>query len=224
MNVSNFVQLFIIRRVLFHPTNDKGNIDVHRAIQTILTCLNEKTQQTTANKILTVLATHGIKQAIKTSSVLSNVNLIDLIFNQIILTQFKTAYAKVIKYNPNNDEHYKYHQQLFNASDLMSSIFQFLDESQLFHCSLVCSYWLYHALNPKSIYHVNLTKYIQHKCNYEYDYSKYNRKQSQIAFVNDYNWELYCNAKSIYFDLRYNDHPASKALLNKLDKRKILKY
>ena len=90
---------------------------------------------------------------------------------------------------------------LFNTTDLMHLIFQFLEynatwydnhfDGDLFSCSLVCSYWLYHALNPKAIYHITISgKSLQfelNKDNYEMNIIKYKRA-----------WMRFVNVRSVY--------------------------
>ena len=57
-----------------------------------------------------------------------------------------------------NDNYYQ--NLLFNSSDLMSQIFQYLEwgmgfDKDLYSCSLVSSHWLYHSWNVNSAYYVN---------------------------------------------------------------------
>ena len=66
----------------------------------------------------------------------------------------------MIKYGINNYNDNYYEKFLFNSSDLMSEIFQYLEwgmyfSGDLFSCNLVCSHWLYHVWNPNSVYYFN---------------------------------------------------------------------
>ena len=116
-------------------------------------------------------------------------SMIEMIFNQIILNHMAKEYQHVITYqescnknedNMNNNYNSNYdnycRESVFNTTDLMCSIFQYAEyktsnehftrRTKDYHCdlvnlSLVCSHWLYHAYNPKSIYFFNLTRLIE---------------------------------------------------------------
>ena len=117
--------------------------------------------------ILSKLVQYGIKQFMGHYFDCQNEEkqsiLVEKIFNGIILTNDKLSqlYQTITTYNDNSNS--KYQLSVFNTNDLMCYIFHFLDhgpnfDGDLFNCSLVCSYWLYHVWNPNSLYFVNLDK------------------------------------------------------------------
>ena len=101
--------------------------------------------------LFTQLINDGIEKYVDNSfDIIKQADIIETIFQKIILLKFNQEYSNITKYN-NDNEIYYYQPLLFNKSDLMCLIFQYMP-----HCSLVCSYWLYHAMNPNSIYDFDL--------------------------------------------------------------------
>ena len=190
-----FIRLFIINRVLqlVPVLKNKSKTQKNQAIQSLLTSvLQNKTDQVAAFTVLSELSKNGIKKYMISSSNdndidSDNVDIIEQIFNKLILTKFDAQYTYITTYttkriafdtdncnynaanNKNTNSNLSYDDDYINTSivintnDLMSLIFQFLQFEYLKNCSLVCSHWLYHSFNPNSIYHLNLSYIFQMK-------------------------------------------------------------
>ena len=177
-----------------------------------------------AKLILERLLNDGIKQYMqKWYNEEKQANIIEMIFHEIILKKFRTT----IKYNQvlviaqtddkNNDRYY--HNLVFNSSDLMTSIFEYLEwgrnfDDDLFCCSLVNSGWLYHSWNVNSVYYVDLTTLLskQLAC-------ARNIYEDNITRL----WQRLVRAKSVYIFLEKDYIPnfvlsdvTLKLLLNRL--------
>ena len=131
-------------------------------------------------------------------------NIIEDIFNKIILEKFSQEYNEVIKYgginnNKTNDNYYQ--NLLFNSSDLMTQIFQYLNwgikfDDDLYSCSLVSSRWLYHVWNANSVYYIDFSKLVDE---YNLDNS---RKWTRI-------WQRLYNVKFVKMYLNLEDSKAA---------------
>ena len=102
-------------------------------------------------------------------------NVIEMIFNQIILKQFEKEYFDMINVTNNidlskEDDNNKNQRLVFSSKDLMCLIMHYLGLNFDFGfgfaknetsdaCSLVSSYWLCHRWNPHSIYHCNIKRF-----------------------------------------------------------------
>lgn len=235
VSILSFIHLFITRRILheyIHDSYDKRSIKetkyAHKinVLNALTSELNNTQDQNEARRILSILINNGIKKYM--TSMFNEITqrvIIEKIFNKIILSKFTQKYhdLHMIKFSqPNIDKTYKYQSMVFNAADLMCSIFQFLlyeyidwkdSKQDLSKCSLVCSQWLYHAWNPNSIYHVDITKLTQ-----EYDAYvsllrivdsnprkafnlQYSKGQNRIRRNNAYiqSWQRICRARSVAY-------------------------
>ena len=179
--VPSFIRLFMIKRIL------SSSLDGNQ-IATLVREIKDTTQRQVAETIVTRLINDGIKKYMENwFDEKQQVPIIELLFNQIILTKYSQEYKDIITYgienngncnkkdntnnidkdNINDNEESEYHQRLvFNTTDLMCLIFQYIRcdakfNGELFECSLVCSHWLYHVWNPKSIYHISLTEIVR---------------------------------------------------------------
>ena len=156
--MSNFIRLFIIRRIVTSTITENRNMITK--VKRLALVLQSTTFQDTALEILSRLTNDGIKVYLeKWYNEEEQSSTIQSIFNQIILTELNMQYQKVITMS-NSDPHVKYQTMVVNTNDLMCSIFQFLEYDEdftgdLYHCSLVNSYWLYNSWNPNCIYHLN---------------------------------------------------------------------
>ena len=153
VTVLSFIRLFMMARVLKHCI---VSVDKIKQMVTTIHDLNLKQQQV-AQDILTQLINNGIKKYMKKwFNEKERTQLIEVIFNRIILKQFEKEYHTIVKYKPyayamtidhdcTSTGQSEYYQSLvFNTDDLMCSIFQFilLDEKfrgDLMNCSLVKS-------------------------------------------------------------------------------------
>ena len=173
--VPSFIRLFVIRRVIdryITSNNDnKNDTTTEEIIKKLANGFeeNKKTESLVIN-IVTRLIDDGIKKYMsKYYDEKEQANIIEDIFTKIILKKFEKEYYQMIEYKTNSaktDDNY-YQNLLFNSSDLMSQIFQYLEWGQwfcqdLYSCSLVSSYWLYHVWNPSSVYYIDIHQLVEH--------------------------------------------------------------
>ena len=166
----SFIRLFVIRRII--DKYMKNNTDINNERHAMYDLANvfkdgENTHFSVAN-ILIRLLKYGVKNYMKNCYFeKSHANIIEKMFNKIILEKFGQEYNELItnayEKNIGSSDSNFYQNVVFNSSDLMCEIFQFLEygvkfDKDLFECSLVNSYWLYHVWNTHSIYHIDLTQ------------------------------------------------------------------
>lgn len=153
--IPSFILLFMMNRIL-HRHSHIGQISD----------LVAELECETAKDILEQLLKDGIKKYMECRFNAKQPEIIELIFDQIILTKFKKEYHNTISYDFNNNSKSKFYQRLvFNTKDLMCTIFKYVDcgnkliyhrgtlKGDLFKCSLVCSHWLYHTWNPNVVHY-----------------------------------------------------------------------
>lgn len=198
-SMPNFIRLFEIGRIVI---DNKGTSVPDFDLQAVFNVNKEKE---IAEMILTNLLKCGIQGYINWYDEQSQGDIIEKIFNKIILKQFKQKYMKLISQNYNNC----FQNSVFNTIDLMCSIFQFLEWNFMFHqyvycdlsaCSLVNSHWLIASWNPNSVYHIKLTELIKgtSKCNAKNNYNyKFMSKNSS-------KWQRVFNAKNV--DIHFMVH------------------
>ena len=192
-SVPSFIRLFVIRRILMtaHKTQEK--------MRNLAIMLPDKKMQDSAFDILLFLLNNGFKQYMsKFYNEEKQSNVIELIFNKIILKKFDKEYEKITRYRSIcNDDHFQ--SLVFNMNDLMCLIFQFLKfdekvDGDLNNCSLVNSHWLYHSWNPNSIYHIDKAE-MSHL-------STIDVRSSRNARV----WQRLMNVKSVHVsNFRWSD-------------------
>ena len=204
-SVPSFIRLFVIRRILMitHKTKEK--------IRNLTIMLPDKQMQDKALDILLFLLSNGIKQYMsKFYNEEKQSNIIELIFNKIILTKFDKECEKITRYNSTcNDDHFQ--SLVFNMNDLMCLIFQFLKfdkelNGDLNNCSLVNSHWLYHSWNPNSVYHIGEVELG--------DLNTISVKSSRIRRARI--WQRLMNVKSVHLSrLKWNDLTLKKLSMMK---------
>ena len=183
-----------------------GELKTEMLLRDLTTRKNMNNCKSKAHKIMLNLVKFGIKRYMRELyDEEAQGSIIEQIFNQIILEIFKKEYQQVTTYktsaSENKDTNINYYYQglVFNATDLMCSIFQFLTDfgedeiiSELVNCSLVNSHWLYHTWNPNSIYYVALIDLIG--CTVKFPENKlYSRM-----------WQRFYNVQKVYIDSSYN--------------------
>ena len=192
LKMPSFVRLFVMRRIL---ETYSGTIDALLDTSKI-----DKSMHETANDILFLLRDFGISKYMKHHyKEKEQAEVIEIIFNQIILKQFAKEYQNVTTFHAqSSDNGADYENILFNATDIVCMVFQFLVDSdgkksvnELSNCSLVCSQWLYHAFNPNSIYHYSLKKLVIETKKYT---QHYNNNVTRM-------WQRICNVKSLRLEL-----------------------
>ena len=198
----SFVRLFVIRRTLlvaFEANND--NVDQITQLVAIPVFQNDKDREM-SQTILTRLLTDGIKKYMRIwYDEQKQANLIETIFNKIILKTYEKEYEKVTKYVGNENYSDKYQNIVFNTSDLMCYIFQYLSlgwnfDEDLVTCGLVNSNWLIHAYNPNSIGLVNLDGIVDRQLD-QYPYWPRSNKKGKQVFITK--WQRLINAKRVSF-------------------------
>ena len=210
----SFIRLFVIRRIIdkyIKNNKEKKKKTKEEIIKQLSNVFkDDKQNQLLVINIVTRLIDDGIKKYMsKYYNEKEQANIIEDIFNKIILNKFKQEYNKMIKCGINNEITNNFYQHLlFNSSDLMNQIFQYLEwgewlDGDLFECSLVSSHWLYHVWNVNSVYHIDLCMLIE-------DDGDNKQKWTRI-------WQRLYNVKSIYinFDTHADDSKV-EAMVNKL--------
>ena len=200
IKVASFVRLFVIKRIIVEYV--KSNSSVERQSSTIINELTNviPTQiQSIAHDIVTKLIDNGIQQyMIEFYNENEHANIIEIIFNQIILSKFAKEYSKETNFVGDNN----YQNHVFNSSDLMCLIFQYLEygikfDGDLSNCELVNSKWLYHVWNPNSTYFVDLTQLIYNMSghrNGDNDTDTCTKKDVDVTR----HWQRFINAKHIF--------------------------
>ena len=167
LTTPSFIRLFVIRRIVVAcVVNDyKDEEGWQNAIENLVGAVdnlqdNNNKQEQKARKLLFRLVKYGLSKYMKEYyDENKHGNLIETIFEKIILINYEKEYQNVSTYNYVNNNTTS-QTQLFNANDLMSLIFQWLSFNDLVKCSLVSSHFFYHSFDPKSIYYGELTRLI----------------------------------------------------------------
>ena len=166
----SFIRLFVMRRIMDKYIQANKRKATKNIIIEQLTSVfqDNKKNQLLAINILTELLNDGIKIYMeKCYNEKKHAVIIEEIFKKMILKKFGQEYNQLITYDTNYDDinnGNNFHQNLlFNSNDLMCKILQHLEwgvnfNKDLFKCSLVNSYWLYHVWNINCVYHVDLTQ------------------------------------------------------------------
>ena len=212
----SFVRLFIIARVLKDVNVDDSNT-IHKLVQAsdIIVKLHEQ-----AKNILSQLLSGGIKKYMEMCyNEKTHANIIEMIFDEIILKQFEKEYENIVKYKRDNEDDCadEYQNLLFNTSDIMCLIFQHLFEAkyrnELANCSLVCSQWLYHVFNPNSIHTFLLYSLVEETSKQGKSEVTLLEKSTAVTRM----WQRLSKAKKIRYRLLYrSDVEYNQLLLNRL--------
>ena len=224
VTVPSFIRLFVMTRILKHCI-----VGVDQ-IKQMVTVIKDSKQEQLAQDILTRLINDGIKKYMeKWFNEKEQIQVIEIIFNSIILKQFEKEYQTIMTYNINGNLKNKcgqYYQTLvFNNDDIMSLIFQFVElkkgfTGDLINCSFVNSHWLYQSWNPNSIYDLCLNTLINNTikmtCNMTPVKSVSNNWDPEKSSNDDHDqkvggkdldrilsskWQRVCNVKSVHIGL-----------------------
>ena len=208
----SFIRLFVMNRVLtsYISANDgESKTEMLLRYLTNSTKIASSKSTSIAHEIMVNLLKYGIKHYMKELyDEETQGSVIEQVFNKIIIEKFKKEYQQVTTYtttttsnknkDENNDNHY-YQRLLFNTTDLMCLVFQFLSDFgedemilELINCSLVNSHWLYHTWNPNSIYYVALIDLIGGTI-LHHNNKLYSRT-----------WQRFYNAQKVYIYSSYN--------------------
>ena len=167
LTTPSFIRLFVIRRIIIgfvvNDYNHKAGWQnaIENLVKSVEDFKDNTKQEQKATKILSRLVKYGLsKYMTEYYDENTRGNMIEIIFEKIILTNYEKEYENVTTYNYVN-RNTTTQAQLFHANDLMSLIFQWLSFNDLINCSLVSSHFLYHSFNPNSIYCGELTRLIK---------------------------------------------------------------
>ena len=236
VDVPSFIRLFVIRRVLANCSINE--LDKIKDLVNSMENTDEKTKQT-AQDILFHLLNGGIKKYMSDwfTEKDNQINVIEIIFKQIILKKFEKEYHDITSYTTNskdkdkdNNEH-EYQQLVFNLNDLMSLIFQFLKfdynakKGELNQCSLVNSYWLYQTWKIKFLLttKIQVTSLIKRTMKAsKNNNNKKKKKNTSNTSSNNSNtcgisiWQRLSNAKWIRFRSDQISTRPSRLVLNRI--------
>ena len=219
IKVPSFLRLFVIRRIIDnyitykvdtitsnnkydHKKSDSKSTvkKTKKMIENLLEPYVDQQMKLLAYDIVTRLITYGIKNYMSQYfNEISQALVIEMIFQKLILVKFEKEYNQLITYSSKNKDDCKLEQSkrsVFNSSDLMCTIFQYLEfkywyinvaakyiwvkpfafvkdknhkiDEGLFYCGLVNSNWFYHVWNINSIYYVDLTELVKTICRLQY--------------------------------------------------------
>ena len=195
----SFIRLFVFNRILKKYVDSKGGKNKQQEcillgrLTNVLTATSCPIIKNTAFDILSKLIGVGLNQYMKKwYNEKQHANIIEMIFNQIILNKFEQEYSDLSKVNCAGDNQ----QLVFNSADLMCLIFRYLKYGMFFNgdlvsCSLVNSYWLYHACNINSIDSADVTELVEKTWNYK------GEKESKMLRL----WQRLVNIKCMRLDL-----------------------
>ena len=213
----NFIRLFVIRRIISKYLNNDTEKQKETKIQGLANVFKKNlVTQLVVRDIITRLIRDGLKQYMnKWYNEEEQLHIIEMIFKKIIIQRFSKEYNEFVNYvgtkdaNSNNKSNCNL---VFNSTDLMCNIFQYLAYEKCFDgdlsvCNLVNSHWLYIAWNPNSVYFFDLTDIIF----ITYSYHIYNGIDIKRM------WQRLVNARSVYInDDEIDGVRADAALLSKI--------
>ena len=224
LKMPSFIRLFMIKRLvndtkknnqikqLFRNTNKDKKI-----VETVETFLDQLLQHS-----LPTIMKNDFNETIHAA-------LIESIFIDIIIKQFRQEYEDLITYkakNDNSDSESRPEALLFNTKDLMCCVFQFLTDwddfefiGDLMNCSLVNSQWLYHVWNPNSKYSMDIRELVCLTAKF-YGISDDDDDDKDGVSINviSRQWQRYVNVRSIRCHLGGNlsECVADRLLYDKL--------
>ena len=175
--IPNFIQLFIIRRIVVQYTSKHGMESLDR----LSSILPKKNECNMARQILIPLVKFGIKTFMQHFyNEKKYCQLIEKIMNKIIFTRFEKEYGKITQYkidNINCNNKYKCQRIIFNTSVIMHKIFRYLYFRDLIKCDLVCTHWLYHSWHTNAVLFVDLSQCINYTLNLKNDCNNNNARR-----------------------------------------------
>ena len=205
---NTFVELLIINRILFKHESQQT-----MKINDITKDISNNNDKKSCRQVLSLISKHGIKEYLSQYHISSFCNTIDIIFTNIILENYSQEYHNILTSTSINvntqlqDEKSnvsslsnEFRYLLFNQTDLMSQIFQYLELTELNNCSIVNFIWLVHAFNINSIYDVYIhqlpnaiPKYLPNELDDEIKISEL--ESNQVPFRV---WQRFINVRSLH--------------------------
>ena len=224
LTAPSFLRLFVSARIIWQYMNDMNNkggnsFDQDQSIKDLTNVFKDDHDvhtRSVANQIVTRLLNNGIKIYMKKwYNEKEQANIIEMIFNKIIVKKFEKEYNQLMTYK--TDDRY-YQDLVFNSSDLMCQIFEYLEWGygiylDLFSCSLVNSHWLYHSCNLNCVYFARLDKLMKKTIKYK------KKEDNNVTRM----WQRLIHAKSIH--IRLNEiYFSQKELMLIMSKLSLLRY
>lgn len=198
---NTFVQLMLINRILFLDklnTNTNHATSVNDIVEKLAhmeygTKMQNKEKEMCLD-ILSTLQKHNINIFIKKYFKDTQCNMINLIYDKIIVECHKNEYEKQITAESITNEEKtdvindNFEYLLFNklANDLTINIFNYLNLENICDCSKINFIWLYNSFNFQSIYDINYK----------------NVERISYGYNNLRTWQRILNVHSIDYDAR----------------------
>ena len=224
--VPSFIRLFVIQRILRKCIEKNKNNYINK----LVAVFNDKQMRKLSYSILSRLQSIGLKQYMENYyNEEKQATLVERIFNDIILAKFAKEYQRVTTYvsndidsdnkNDNNNNNY-YQCSVFNSTDLMCLIFEFLHFwNDISHnCTLVDTHFLCQISCLSLLYHVSLNSLIVQILESKIDIGDEN--------ISTRIWQRIVNAKYVSFDVASRRQcPAPNMLiLNRLSMLANIEY
>ena len=222
IDVPTFTRVIIIRRILvndmIHVTGNNGNNNEYtKGLVTEMKNLDNSIQSSVYNTLHCLMKDNGIKNYFSSwDEQDNNPNIIETIFNKLILTKFINEYQDATTYNSRSNDYKHYYQdKIFNMKDVMCSMFKFLNynccfKGDLFNCSLVCSHWLYYVYDTPIFTIPNFNKLIKNTAIYNVKKDNDDNNSGAIRW-----WQRLSKVNLIDSDYSILAQP-NQLLLNKL--------
>ena len=127
--VPTFIRVIVIRRIIINDMkhNIGNNDNNNKYIEHLMTCMKDldvSTQSKVEKTLCQLITKDGIKNYFNSwNEKDNNPNIIDIIFNKLILTKFVNQYRQIITYKSKNMKNH-YQDLVFNIKDLMCTIFE----------------------------------------------------------------------------------------------------
>ena len=190
MTTTWFVQIFVINRLLFLYPKCR---DV-----SLLFNDDESEQKQQATKVMASLIKMPINKYIVKNYKNNESTIVSLLYTKM-MKKYPNEYETIISFykncvpNSNIKECRYYESKVFNQSDLVPQIFQYLSLNDLNNCCLVNSIWLYHGYDVNALYYLNLSQLV--KCQHKIDQlsSKLEMIQAHSQEQDDNKYNNECN-------------------------------
>ena len=223
---NTFIELILMKRILFNSIIDAQddedeNLEDRKNETKTQSVVQDALNQLMADEmniekcqvILSNLEKRSISEYMSSYYHDSQCITIDLLFNKIIIKHYPNEYANEISskfkfsqeslHSVNNYSVNKYQCQLFNQSDLVQTIFGYLDFKSVNHCSLVNFVWLFDAFNVNVSHQLLLSDLVKwepsNNCNsnqQSHYQSNHNYKHPTAPFTV---WQRFYNVRKIVY-------------------------
>ena len=184
--LNTFVEVLLINRILLKQQTNKQNI---------LSNVSEKQK-----KVFSLLSSDGIVKYLSEHYKDSDCNIIEKIFENIVMKNYINEYTNETTYKTKNIDieanENKFFTSLLNQKDLFCQIFQFLSIDDLNNCSIVNFIWLIHSFNINSLYYLPFDQI--HK--WEFDKMHKQKIETKAIGLSLRVWQRFINIRRIDFE------------------------